>query len=364
MHPTAHIDLDALVANYRFLCEKAAGVDMGAAVKANAYGLGAPAITQALFNAGARTFFTAHVAEALELANLKAENIKIVVLHGLQPSEFSDARLHNIIPTLNDLGALEKWRAFAKQTGRKLPAHIHLDSGMNRLGLSAKEQTTLIENPALLDGIDVRSWMTHYARSEEFDNPMTTAQRNRFFSVIKQLPKAPACLCNSSGLFWGKDYSGDIARPGIALYGGNPTPHAPNPMRPVLELQAPLLQVREVDAGETVGYGATHRLTRKGRVATLALGYADGYLRTLANKGFAKIGSFLAPLIGRVSMDLITLDITDVPEQIAHVGARASLIGPHRPLDQIAEEAGSINYVILTSLGPRVERIYHGNISA
>ena len=358
MRPTALLDLEALASNYRFLRDKAAGAEVGAVVKANAYGLGAGPVTKALERAGCRTFFTVCLEEALAVQSCaKDPTTRFVVMNGFVPEESNAPAL---VPTLNHLGALEVLSAAARRDGKKKPAFIHLDTGMNRLGLSPAEQKRLIENPALLEGINILGWMTHYTCSEDFDDPMTKEQRDRFNASVARLPKARHCLANSSGMFWDKAYHGDITRPGIALYGGNPTPLQPNPMKPVLELRAPILQVRDVDSGWSVGYGASHRMTRKGRVATLALGYADGYHRTLAGQGMVKIGAFLAPLIGRISMDLVTLDVTDIPETVAHVGAMATLIGPHRTLDQIAAEAGTISYEILTSLGARVARVYQG----
>jgi alanine racemase len=357
--PTALIDLDALVWNYGFLRDQSAPAETGAVVKADAYGLGMAPIAEALHRAGCKTFFTAHFSEALALrAALK--NVTIVTMHGIPESAQAEAVARNITPVINYLSALESWSRFARLSGKSLPAFIHLDTGMNRLGLPPTEQKKLSEKSSLLEGITVKAWMSHFACSDEFNNSLTTQQRDRLKQTVSTLPKAPVCLCNSSGIFWGKDYVFDLTRPGVALYGGNPTLHKPNPMRAVLELQAPILQVRDVDTGMTVGYGATHRFTRKGRVATLALGYADGYHRALENRGTVMIGSHPAPLIGRISMDLITLDITDVPEAAAHPGAMATLIGPHRTLDAVAAEAGTIAYEILTSLGARITRIYNG----
>jgi alanine racemase len=233
---------------------------------------------------------------------------------------------------------------------------VHLDTGMNRLGLPPDEQEKLVAHPGMLEGIEIKAWMSHFACSEEFDNPMTTAQRDRFKALLARLPKAEASLCNSSGIFWGKDYVFDLARPGVALYGVNPTPKQPNPMRAVIELKAPILQIRGVDTNMTVGYGATHRIARRGRIATLALGYADGYLRALSGRGQVKIGSFLAPVVGRISMDLTTVDVSDVPEAAAHAGALATVIGAHRPVDVVAQEAGTTGYEILATLGSRLER--------
>jgi len=355
--PYALIDLAAIVANYRFLAATAKPARCGAAIKANAYGLGMLPVARALHASGCTLFFTAHFSEALDL-RAHIATCEIVVLNGIDSEDFGLARTQAITPTLNHLGAIQDWATYAREQGTALPAMIHLDTGMNRLGLCSSEQEHLAAHHELLDGIEIKAWVSHLACADEIDNPMTPRQRDRLQTVLRGLPKAPVSLCNTSGLFWGADYLFDIARPGIGLYGGNPTPHLPNPMRAVMELRAPILQVHEAAPSETVGYGATHTIKRKGKIAVLATGYADGYHRALHNKGFVSIGGHLAPVIGRISMDLITVDVTDVPEAAAHVGAEATLIGPHRPVDTAASEAGTISYEILTSLGTRVKRVY------
>jgi len=357
MPPYALINLSAVSANYRILCTKAASARTGAVVKANAYGLGMIPVARILEQAGCTLFFTANIDEAI---TLRTENktATIIPLNGIEPAAFDTALAQNITPMLNNLAAIKAWATFASAKGRILPAMIHLDTGMNRLGLSSAEQKHLTAHPDLLSGISVQAWSSHFACADMFDNPMTPLQRQRLQTVLQGLPKAPVSLCNSSGIFWGEDYHYDIVRPGVALYGGNPTPHLPNPMRPVIELHTTLLQVHEAEAGTTVGYNATRPLTRKSRIATIEAGYADGMHRTLRNKGSVMIGEHTAPVVGGISMDLITLDVTDVPESVAHVGANVTLIGPHRPIDVIAAEAGTISYEILTSLGPRVRRDY------
>lgn len=355
MGPVVFVDQEALIGNYKLLCAKANRATVGAVVKADAYGLGMLDVAQALHAAGCRTFFTAYFEEALRL-RAHFSDVAIIALHGVEKGAYKEAYVRAITPMVNYLEAVEAWHAFAKQQNRSMPVCIHLDTGMNRLGLSPKEQTRLIERQELLDGLDIKAWASHFARADEFDNQMTPAQRNALVEILRFLPKAPISLCNSSGVFWGDAYHFDLIRPGIALYGGNPTPHRPNPMCNVVELQAPIIQVRDVEKAMTVGYGAMHSVERRGRIATLALGYADGYARSLSNKGEAMIEGFSAPIVGRISMDLITLDVTGVPESALSLGAMATIIGDHRPIDQVALEAGTIPYEIITSLGTRVER--------
>jgi len=357
MRPRVHVDLSALTWNYNFLRAKAGAAKVGAAIKANAYGLGAEKVALALHRAGCRTFFTAYGNEALALRPLLPDST-LIALHGIDVNDREEAIARDIIPVLNDLASVQEWGALARKRGKVLPVCIHLDTGMNRLGLSVEEQEKLISAPDALQGLSLHAWISHLSCADDFQNPKTPRQHKAFLALLNRLPKAPASLANSSGLFWGDAYLFDLVRPGIALYGGNPTPHLPNPMRPVVALTAPILQVRGAAAGTTVGYGATRTLTRDSRIATIALGYADGYHRALSDKGQAMIGAFLAPILGRVSMDLITLDVTDVPESTAHVGAQATLIGRHRDIDTVAAEAGTIAYEIITSIGPRVLRDY------
>ena len=355
--PVALVDLGALADNYRILRQRAKPAEVGAAIKANAYGLGLVPVATTLFRNGCRVFFTAHFGEALAL-RAALPQATIALLHGLTLPEFPEAIARDIVPVINDLEALQAWQACARRRGGRLPAFVHLDTGMNRLGLSPPDQEVLAAEPTRLEGIAVRAWISHLACADDADHPKTPEQLHTFQSLLKRLPNAPASLANSSGIFRGRDYLFDLARPGAALYGINPTPDRPNPMRGVVTLRAPIIQVRRVDTAMTVGYGATHVVTGKGRVATVALGYADGYLRSLGNRGHGTIGGHLAPLVGRVSMDLVTLDVSGVPDGAVHPGAMVEFIGPHHTIDQVAAEAGTIGYEILTGLGPRIERVY------
>ncbi len=282
MTPRAVIDLDALIGNYRFLQQKAAPAAVGAAVKANAYGLGMIPVARALRQAGCQTFFTANAEEAVALREAIKE-ATLVSLHGFARAEAQQAIASQITPMINSLESLAAWAALAREKETRLEAMIHLDTGMNRLGLSPQEQNHLAENPALLQGVRVTAWVSHLACADDVTSPMTPQQLEKMKTILKRLPPAPVSLCNSAGVFWGADYLFDLARTGLALYGGNPTPHLLNPMHPVLEIRAPIVQVRSVDAAMTVGYGASYSVPRLGRVATLAMGYADGYHRALSN---------------------------------------------------------------------------------
>jgi alanine racemase len=350
------INLDALAANYRFLAEMAQPAKAGAAVKADAYGVGLAPVARTLWGQGCRDFFVATPDEGIELRGLLPE-ATITVLNGLVTGEPGLFRGYRLMPALNDLGQVDAWHADCRQNG-PAPAVLHLDTGMSRLGLPPAELEELAQDHARLDGIELALVMTHLACADEPGNPMSRRQRDDFAAALARLPGAPASLSASSGIFHGPDFLFDMVRPGVCLHGVSPLPGQPNPMLPVVRLQAKILQIRDVDTPQTVGYGASHRFTGPTRLATLAAGYADGYLRSLSGRGAAHIGGTAVPVVGRVSMDLITIDITQVPE--AKPGDMVDLIGPHQDVDALAEEAGTIGYEILTSLGRRYRRRYLG----
>jgi len=258
---------------------------------------------------------------------------------------------------LNMLGEMAAWAAAARETGRRLPALLHVDTGMARLGLDRRELATLAADHARLDGIELRYVMTHLASAEIADAPENARQAARFAEARASLPPAPGSLANSSGIFLGDAFRSDLARPGAALYGINPTPGRDNPMRPVVTLRGRVLQVRDIGAGEAVGYNGIWRAKRPSRIATVGVGYADGWLRAQSNRGMAFFDGGPVPLVGRVSMDLATYDVTDQPG--VEPGAWLELIGPNAPLERVADAAGTNGYEILTSLGARYQRTYH-----
>jgi alanine racemase len=317
-------------------------------VKADAYGLGAERVAPALYAAGCRHFFVAHLQEALAIRALVPDAM-LAVLNGLWPGDAPVYAQHGILPVLGSLPEIAAW------TG---PALLHVDTGMNRLGLSAAEMEVLASRPELLRWIELRWIMTHLVSAEMADDPANERQRRRFADACARLPPAPQSFANSSGLFLGPAFGSDLARPGAALYGVNPAPWAPNPMRPVVRLRARILQVRDVPAGEGVGYNGAWIARRPSRIGTVAVGYADGFPRSLSNRAVACFDGRRVPLVGRVSMDLTTFDLTDEPA--AGVGAWLDLIGPALAVDEVAEQAGTNGYEILTSLGRRYRRVYIG----
>ena len=356
MDPSAilHIDLAAIVENWRLLAARAAPGAVAGVVKANAYGLGADKVAPALRAAGCRHFFVAHLAEGIALRETLGSGPVIAVLNGFAPGADGDAAL---VPVLNSLGDVLAHAAAGRSAGQARRALLHLDTGMARLGLDAVEQARLVADHSLLAGLDLLYIMTHLACADEPNHPLNAEQAARFDRACSVLPKFKRSFANSSGLFLGADYASDLARPGCALYGINPTPGLPNPLRQVLRLEAPVLQIREIPAGASVGYGASFMAARPSRIATIAVGYADGYLRSLSGQGGAAYRGLMLPLVGRVSMDLITLDVTDVPGLVP--GDAVTLIGGAAPSpDDLAARAGTIGYEILTSLGARYRRAY------
>ena len=358
------IDLDAVRANYGTLRDRLGGIECAAVVKADGYGLGAAKVGPALAAAGARWFFVAHPDEAIALRRALPSPIRIAVLNGLWAGIAAEFVEHDLLPVLNDAGQIDLWRAHGAAVGRRLPAIVHLDTGMARLGLAPAEQEALEADPGRVAGIDPVLVMSHLACADEVGHPLNPAQLERFRRGRRLFPGVPASLAASSGIFLGPAYHFELGRPGVALYGVNPTPDQPNPMRPVVRLEARILQVRQIDRGTSVGYGAAHRASRVTKVATVPIGYADGFVRSSSGRGHFLLNGEPAPILGRVSMDLITLDVTDFAEADAHPGTPVVAIGDERTLDAVAADAGTIGYEFLTGLGQRYHRTYRGEAAA
>ena len=350
------VDLGAIVENWKQLSTMA-GIPSAAVVKADAYGLGAGPVSAALEAAGCRDFFVAHLEEGVRLRESLGPQSRIGVLNGTpQGSEgqFLDAAL---TPVINTLGELSAWRSQAKALGRALPVILQVDSGMSRLGLAPIDVEAIAADTKLLDGLEVQLVMSHLACADSADHPANQAQKEAFESLRAMLPAAPASLANSSGVFLGGAFHFDLLRPGAALYGINPTDGAANPMRQVATLSARVIQLRAVGPGTGIGYGHVKVADRPTSLATVSLGYADGWPRSAATHAFFR-GQRL-PFAGRVSMDSIILDtsaITDRPRE----GDLVDLICPQQTVDDVARAAGTIGYEILTRLGPRSKRRYIG----
>jgi alanine racemase len=312
---------------------------------------------------GCRTFFVAHVAEGIDLRRILGPGTAIYVLNGILPATEDDFLDHELIPVLNSLPQLELWLRAAGSGDKTLAAALHIDTGMARLGLTPNEAADLAADlrrgPERLAGLDLHFFVSHLACADEPGHGLNGEQRRSFDGHLAALPPARASLANSAAIFLGPEYHYDLVRPGIALYGGNPRPGRANPMRAVVRLSARIIQVREINTPQSVGYGATYRATGRRRIATVPVGYGDGYPRALSGQGVAYIAGISVPIVGRVSMDLITLDVTEAPLAAVQPGALVDLIGGDGPsLDDVAERAGTIGYELLTALGGRYHRRY------
>ncbi len=352
------IDLDAVRENYRRLKARLGSSACAGVVKADGYGLGATEIATALRKEGCDTFFVAHVEEGVRLRAVLGNRPAIYVLNGLPPGSEKEAVAAGLSAVVNSSEQLVAWRDAARRAGRRLPTAVQVDSGMARLGLSSAEVEAVAASAEAFDGLDIRLVMSHLACADEPEHPANRAQLAEFERLRAMLPAAPASLANSSGIFLGPAYHFDLARPGAALYGINPTPGSKNPMLPVVRLEAKVIQTRTLGAGAGIGYG--HTVVTEGPVetATISLGYADGWRRrAMAAAHFEGVS---LPFIGRVSMDSIILDISALPAGRLKPGDFVQMIGPAQTLDQVAGLTETIGYEILTSLGHRFHRQYIG----
>ncbi len=353
------VRLGAIAQNYRIFQSFSAAAEVSGVVKADGYGTGAIEAAKTLRAAGCKTFFVARLSEGIALRPILGD-ARIFVLDGVQENTISTFVANNLIPVLNSLAQIDMWGAAARASHTTRDAAIHVDTGMNRLGLASDELSVLAgDAKSRLNGIHVALWMSHLACADDSANAMNAVQLSRFRAALSSLPPAPASFASSGGVLLGKDYVFDMVRPGIGLYGGNPA-HGKNPFKVVAQMSGAILQLRRVDSGGSVGYGATFRIGRKSVLATVALGYADGLMRSLGNHGFGAIAGHRAPIAGRVSMDLCTLDVTDTPQEFLKAGAEVEFFGDTISLEEAAASGGTANYELLTSLGARLKRVYTG----
>jgi alanine racemase len=359
---TATVDLNAIAANYRLLKARAPLANMAGVIKANGYGLGAKEVAAALKACGCKTFYVAIYDEALGLRAAFADE-RIAVLGGIPPGMEEDAWAKNITPVINDLASLLRMRECAKKNGRKIDIILHVDTGMNRLGLDASEWKTFCENPQLTQGLNLSLVMSHLACSDEWAHPMNRQQLERFKALTAAFPQTKKSFANSCGILLGGDFHFDECRPGRALFGTDLMDEFATKLAPAVRLEAPILMVRLIDSDGSVGYSATQRVRKGARLATLSAGYADGLLRSLSHSDQRQpchfyLGEHKAPLAGRVSMDLIVIDVSQIPAEIAHPGAMVEIAGPHQTMDALAQAAGTIGYELLTHIAPRVKKVY------
>ncbi|WP_299809534.1 alanine racemase [Tardiphaga sp.] len=357
------IDLDAITANWRKLEKTGVPAECGAAVKADAYGCGIDPVVRALGKAGCKTFFVATLEEARS-ARAAAPDAAIYLLGGFLQNSGDALAAIGCRPVIGDLQELAEWDIYCKQSGWTGGAALHIDTGMNRLGLSLTDAENLA--PRITSGNHgITLVISHLACAENLNHPLNARQLTNFRTIAGMYDGVPASLANSSGIYLGGAYHFDLMRPGAALYGVNPTPEADNPMAPVVDLKARILQIRTVERGDTVGYSATWTARRQTRLAVVAAGYADGYLRAGGSSDGTRgaeviVAGQRCPVAGRISMDLLAVDITDLPANAARRGQMVTLIGDGITLEELAHHFGTIAYEVLTSLGRRYQRVYKG----
>jgi len=335
------VDLAALAANFRTL-EALGGVPVHPVVKANSYGLGAGTCARRLMAEGARTFFVARASEGEALRAALGPEPTIYVLDGCVAGRAARLRAARLRPVLNTAAQLAEWRDAGGG-----PCGLQIDTGMNRLGFRAEEA------PEPFAGLELV--LSHLACADDPAEPMNARQRDAFAAAAQRYPGTVRSFANSGGVFLGPNYAFDALRPGICLYGGGPEGRPDPRIRPVATLTAEVLQVRDVPAGETVGYSRTFRADRASRIATCAAGYADGVLRSYSPKGRAFVGGELRPIVGRISMDACAVDVTGLD---VAVGDRIELFGPSRMIDDAAAAAGTIAYELLSAITARVPRVH------
>ena len=347
------INLAALAANFASLRSLAPSAEVAAVVKANAYGLGIEPVAALLAAEGCRTFFVSTLAEGMELRRLQ-DSAQIFVLNELPGDSAPLYARHRLLPVLNTMNEVRSWTSRAPGAA----AALQIDTGMTRAGLSGEDVVGLSQNPKLKSSLNAVLVMSHLACADDPSHPMNREQLARFESQRQRWPQVPWSIANSAGIFLGQPFHGNLVRPGIALYGGRPGASGANPMTEVVRLEGRVLQIRELTAAASVGYGATQRLSPPARIATVGVGYADGLPRSLSGRGFALCNGQRAPFVGRVSMDLLTLDVSAPAHATLAVGDYVTLFGGGASLEDVAALADTVNYELLTSLSRRAERIY------
>lgn len=354
------IDLAAIRANYRTIARQTAPATVSAVIKADAYGLGARRVAPALAREGCRHFFVAHLGEALSVIDVLPADTRLFVLNGLAPGSEAACAAAGVTPVLNSIDQLRRWTFVASERGVPLPAALQLDSGMARMGLSAADVETLAGDAGAFDVIDPRLVMSHLASGDDPTSPLNADQLGRFQTLASRLPPAPRSLANSGGSFLDPAFHMDLVRPGMALYGGRLHEDGPR-LAPVVALDASVVQVRDVPTGTGVGYAHAYRSTAAMRLATVGIGYADGWPRQLGGRDVAAFfDGVRLPMLGRVSMDSIVVDIGALPPGALKAGDRVELIGRHQSLDAVAAQAGTVAHDVLAGLGQRLDRVYLG----
>jgi alanine racemase len=347
------IDLQAIAANYRAIKSQVGRADVAAAVKADAYGLGMDRVAPALWSAGCTNFFVATLEEGAALRQTLSE-ARIHVLNGIFAGQETAFSAYQLTPVLNNFDQARLWRDFASEQATMTAPVLHIDTGMNRLGTPMAQVEKIIALPDLrLGGV-----MSHLACADTPDHPLNAQQLSSFQAVARMFPNIPASLANSAGVFLGTEFHFDMVRVGIGLFGEGLSRLSRDFLQPVIRLRSRILQERMVPAGQTVGYEATYEAKIEKRIITIATGYADGFRTGISNRGHVMIGAEKARIVGRVSMDLMTIDVTDLPHQLTTPGNWVELIGPGMSVEVVAQAGNMIPYELLTSLGNRFSRVY------
>lgn len=354
--PRLSINLSALSENYNICRRYFTGQECSAVVKADAYGLGAKDIAFELSQQGCQTFFVATLHEAVTLREALPHH-KIAVLNGVAEGESMVMANHRLVPVLNSPEQLRRWQDVARHKS-DCPAILHLDTGMARLGFTRAEFHALMQQD--IEDAQIAMLMSHLACASEPEHQQNHEQLEQFISLVSRFPELPTSLCNSGGIFLGEAWHDDLARPGCALYGIEPAPNTLVGLQPVVTLSAPILQIRELDAEQPVGYGATQTLLKGTRLATVAIGYADGVFRGLSHKLYGFIGEYKVPLVGRVTMDLLTFNVTAVPETVMERTTEIEILNARQTVNDVAAMADTIGYEVLARLGSRTRRVYVG----
>ncbi len=361
------VDLGALTNNWLDMKRRSGKARTAAVVKADAYGMGIEDCGSTLYHAGARDFFVATVSEGVTLRS-HAPEARIFVLSGIWPGQERDVFANDLVPVIASEEQLSFWMSALADRGDH-PFALHVDTGFNRLGLPLEDALYLADDPTRPASFDPVLVMSHLASADTPSSPMNKVQLEAFRNVSKAFEGVEASLSASAGIWLGSDYHFDLTRPGIALYGGEAVCDMKNPMRPVAKAEARIIQIREAGEGQTVSYGGTYTLKRKSRLAIAAVGYADGYHRSLSGSGIPLrdmgrggaegfINGYRVPVAGRVTMDLTIFDVTDVPDNAVRAGDYIELFGPNVLVDEVARAAGTIGYEMFTGLGLRYERQY------
>lgn len=354
---TLRINLDTIKNNYQLLQKKCPGAEVGAAIKANCYGLGMAKIAPLLKQLECKTFFVANSDEGIIARKMLNYDVNICVLHGVFNNDKRIFKEYKLIPVLNCIEQAILWHSFADECNEKLDCFLHIDTGMHRLGMSEQDLNIVI---AKLNRLNILYIMSHLACAEEQENELNKIQLQQFTNATSNIPYIKKSLANSSGIFLGKNYHFDLTRAGAAIYGINPILNEQSGITNSLELLAPIIQIRELPPLASIGYGQTYinNTGKNCKIATIAIGYADGFLRQLSNKISVYINAAPAPVLGLISMDLTVIDVSSIAANDLFLGQQVEIMGINNTPESLATVAGTNAYEILTNLGNRFEKVY------